>query len=147
MPFPPPSYGAHSFANRYATDCAAKLAELEEERWKSLSFQVMDDREDQIAEAELKTFEWILQPPQEKQRKGSSFVEWLETGGSIYWISGKAGSGKSTMMKYLNNHHRVHQALKNWAVDTPIVTASFYFWYNGNALQKTQEGLLRSLLC
>ena len=75
-------------------------------------------------------------------------MQWLEAGESIYWISGKAGSGKSTIMKYLNGHHKVRQALCMWSTDAgiPLIMASFYFWYNGTALQKTQEGLLRSLL-
>jgi putative ribosome biogenesis GTPase RsgA len=29
------------------------------------------------------------------------FADWLENDGGIYWIAGKAGSGKSTLMKYL----------------------------------------------
>jgi hypothetical protein len=135
-----------SFLDRYVVDCATKLAEIEEERWKSLSFQVMDEREDAIADVELRTFDWILQPPQAKNRPWSSFIEWLEIGSSIYWISGKAGCGKSTLMKYLKSHDRVQAALETWAVDTPLITASFFFWYNGNELQKTQEGLLRSLI-
>jgi hypothetical protein len=136
------------FADVYAESCATKLAETERERWQSLSYQVMSDREDQIAEAEMKTFEWILQAPQDTQRPWSSFIEWLESGDSIYWFSGKAGSGKSTMMKFLNSHHKVQQALRTWSVDTgtSLITATFYFWYNGTTLQKTQEGLLRSLL-
>ena len=99
-----------SFADKYAEECATRLAESEEQRWKSLVFEVMDDREDQIAEAELKTFDWILQPPQRQQRAWSSFIDWRESGSSFYWISGKAGSGKSTMMKYLNTHDRVNAA-------------------------------------
>jgi hypothetical protein len=134
------------FANQYAAECATKLAEVEKERWKSLAFQVMDDREDQIAVAELKTFDWILRPPLSFQRPWSSFIEWLENGDSIYWISGKAGSGKSTMMKYLKSHPTVQGTLRTWADDAPLLCASFFFWYNGNRLQKTQEGLLRSLL-
>ncbi|CAO2649187.1 Nn.00g101360.m01.CDS01 [Neocucurbitaria sp. VM-36] len=130
----------------YAVDCAFELAEFEETQWRSLWFPVMDDREDQIAVAELKTFDWVLQPPQSRKRTWNSFIEWLEEQGAIYWISGKAGSGKSTMMKYLNSHNMVKKALASWAGSTPLVTASFFFWYNGNALQKTQEGLLRSLL-
>ncbi|KAF2025695.1 hypothetical protein EK21DRAFT_116550 [Setomelanomma holmii] len=141
-----PKPAPQSFADEYAEDCAAKLAEIEEDRWKSLHFHMMDDREEQIATAELRTFEWILEPPQDKVNKWSNFIEWLETGESIYWINGKAGAGKSTIMKYLNNHPKIKTALKKWAADTPLVTATFYFWYNGNALQKTQEGLLRSLL-
>lgn len=137
---------ADSFANEYAAGYAIKLAELEEQEWRSLCFPVMEDREDQIANAELKTFDWILQAPQGKQRTWDSFIDWLENGGAIYWINGKAGSGKSTLMKYFKNHCKVKETLKCWAAGTPLVTASFFLWYDGNTLQKTQEGLLRSLL-
>lgn len=56
--------------------------------------------------------------------------------------------GKSTIMKYLNGHHKVRQALRTWSTDagSTLITAGFCFWYNGTALQKTQEGLLQSLL-
>lgn len=135
-----------SFSDQYATACATRLAEVEEEQWKSLSFQIMDDREEHIADADLRTFRWILRPPQDGQRPWSSFIEWLQTGSSIYWISGKVGSGKSTLMKYLKSHDMVQAALETWAADIPLITASFFFWYNGNDLQKTQEGLLRSLI-
>ncbi|KAL2440891.1 hypothetical protein ABEF95_008482 [Exophiala dermatitidis] len=135
-----------SFADEYAMVYAAKLAELEEQQWRSLWFPVMDDREDQIALAELRTFDWILQAPQGKRHTWDSFIDWLERGGAIYWINGKAGSGKSTLMKYLKHHSMVQKTLASWAGSTSLITASFFFWYNGNTLQKTQEGLLRSLL-
>jgi hypothetical protein len=137
-----------SFTEIYAKDCALKLAESEARSWQSLSYEIIDDREDQIAETELDTFEWILQPAQDTQRPWSNFIQWLESDGSIYWICGKAGSGKSTMMKFLNSHPRVRDSLSAWSVkaNLPLVTASFYFWHKGIALQKTQQGLLRSLL-
>lgn len=85
--------GHVSFADDYAEYCATKLAETEKDRWKSLAYEVMDDREDQIAEAEMKTFEWILQAPRGSQLPWSDFMQWLEAGESMYWIRGKAGSG------------------------------------------------------
>lgn len=36
--------------------------------------------------------------------------------------------------------------LGEWTGDTAIVTAAFYFWSSGSALQMSQEGLLRSIL-
>ena len=135
-----------SFADKYAATYAVRLAELEEQHWRSLWFPVIEDREEQISIAELKTFDWILRAPQGKRRTWDSFIEWLEHGGAIYWVNGKAGSGKSTLMKYLKNHDKVKETLKSWADGTSLVTASFFFWYNGNILQNTQEGLLRSLL-
>lgn len=34
----------------------------------------------------------------------NDFVAWLEEGDGLYWIAGKAGSGKSTLMKYIASH-------------------------------------------
>jgi hypothetical protein len=141
-----PASDQDSFADEYAQEYAAKLAEMEEDQWESLSFPVMCDREDQIADAELRTFDWILENPGSKDRPWSNFLEWLEKGKGLYWINGKAGSGKSTLMKYLNSHHRVSDTLQAWSGETPLITASFFFWYNGNDLQKTQVGLFRALL-
>jgi chromatin segregation and condensation protein Rec8/ScpA/Scc1 (kleisin family) len=135
-----------SFIDEYAQNYATKLAQIEAGAWESLSFPVMTDREDDIAEAELATFDWIFEKPRSEERPWSSFQEWLFSGDSLYWINGKAGSGKSTLMKHLFNHGRCHEALTAWAGDTPLVTASFFFWYNGSDLQKSQIGLLRALL-
>lgn len=135
-----------SFSDEYATLYAIKLAEMEEQQWRSLWFPTMDDREDQIAEAELKTFDWILRPPQDRHHAWDDFSEWLKTGSAVYWVSGKAGSGKSTLMKYLKRHREVQELLTSWAAGDALIIASFFFWYNGKELQKTQDGLLRSLL-
>lgn len=125
---------------------AAKLAEIEARAWESLNFPIMTDREDEIAEAELATFDWIFKKPRSGDRPWSNFLEWLQSGDSLYWINGKPGSGKSTLMKHLFNHRQTSQALKLWAGDMSLVTASFFFWYSGGNLQKSQIGLLRSLL-
>jgi hypothetical protein len=135
-----------SFIDEYAQGYATKLAQIEAQAWESLSFPVMTDREDDIGEAELATFDWIFEKPRSGERPWSSFQEWLYSDDGLYWINGKAGSGKSTLMKHLFNHGRCREALTAWAGDTPLVTASFFFWYSGNDLQKSQIGLLRVLL-
>ncbi|KAH6662375.1 hypothetical protein B0J14DRAFT_685819 [Halenospora varia] len=48
---------AHAFVDEYAQEYATKLAEMEEALWESVSFRVMDDRENDISDAELRTFE------------------------------------------------------------------------------------------
>ncbi|KAF8851240.1 hypothetical protein BDZ45DRAFT_767290 [Acephala macrosclerotiorum] len=125
---------------------ATKLAEMESEIWESLSFPIMTDREDEIADVELETFDWIFKSPRSENRPWDNFLEWLETGDWLYWISGKAGSGKSTLMKHLFNHTLTRRALDLWGGDMALITAGFFFWYSGGSLQKTQIGLLRSLL-
>jgi hypothetical protein len=49
-------------------------------------------------------------------------------------------------MKYLNEHNRTSELLQNWASDQRIITARFYFYHAGHPMQKTQQGLLQSLL-
>lgn len=58
----------------------------------------------------------------------------------------KAGSGKSTLMKYAFDHDNTKEALKAWAGSGELVTASHYFWNVGSPIQRSHEGLLRSLL-
>ena len=49
-------------------------------------------------------------------------------------------------MKFVDGHPSTRCALREWSGDLPLITASFYFWNSGTELQKSQEGLLRSLL-
>jgi hypothetical protein len=42
-------------------------------------------------------------------------THWLSSGNGIYHISGKLGSGKSTLMKFLCEHKRTKAELQNWA--------------------------------
>jgi hypothetical protein len=113
-----------------------------------LSYREIADRAERIPEAYAKTFEWIFSDPPNNphQDSWSSFRDWLTRDSSIYWITGKAGSGKSTLMKMLCQDHRTSGLLREWSGSTPLITASFYFWNSGTDLQMSQEGLLRSLL-
>ena len=64
----------------------------------------------------------------------------------LYWMTGKAGSGKSTLMKYLYNHTLTKHYLLQWAGTKSLITASCFFWNLGADLQKSQIRLLRTLL-
>ncbi len=61
-------------------------------------------------------------------------------------MSGKAGSGKSTLVKRLVGHSRTRELLRKWADGGLYNLASFFFWYHGTLEQQSQEGLSRSLL-
>lgn len=43
------------------------------------------------------------------------FLHWLSSGNGIFHISGKLGSGKSTLMKFLCGHPRTTAELQRWA--------------------------------
>ena len=114
----------------------------------SLYHDRMEARHEKIIDTHAQTFEWIFDPhhPSSALASNYSFLEWLINGGGIFWITGKAGSGKSTLMKFLSHHKSATQALLRWTDDKDLITADFYFWHAGTELQKSQEGLLRSLL-
>ncbi len=112
----------------------------------ALYFRKMEDREAQVQDAYSKTFEWIFEKPEDHDKPWSNFSEWLEIGTGCYWIGGKAGCGKSTLMKFLYSHPRARESLEKWNQPASLATASCYFWMAGTPLQKNQEGLLRSLL-
>ena len=57
----------------------------------------------------------------------------------MFWVSGKAGSGKSTLMKYLKSDPDTESNLWAWANGPKLVTASYFFWNAGTDMQKSQE--------
>lgn len=62
-----------------------------------LWFRLIDDRKNSINDAHSRTFEWSIHPP----TSGAVWDDlngWLRSGRHIYWIHGKPGSGKSTLM-------------------------------------------------
>ena len=111
-----------------------------------LYFDSLPAREDKVSSAHASTFEWVFRDihPGEGSRVG--FADWLANRDGIFWIQGKAGSGKSTLLKYLSNHPMTASHLQHWARPKQLVLAKFYFWNSGTKLQKSQEGLFRSLL-
>lgn len=117
-----------------------------------LAFTSMKDREDEVAEAHKKTFEWIFKgyssEAQSEDASRNDFARWLQSNdlGNIYWISGKPGSGKSTLLRFLNDHEETTHLLQQWSGTKPLTTAGFFFWTSGSLEQRSQAGLLRSLL-
>ncbi|KAF2026984.1 hypothetical protein EK21DRAFT_102841 [Setomelanomma holmii] len=115
----------------------------------SLRYEFMETRHDAIADVHKRTFEWILNSrslPSDDPRSQITFANWLRCGDGIYWVTGKPGSGKSTLMKYLYDHRDSVDNLRIWAACMPLVRASFYFWNPGQRMQKSMEGLLQTLL-
>ncbi|KAH6955665.1 hypothetical protein BKA56DRAFT_503443 [Ilyonectria sp. MPI-CAGE-AT-0026] len=131
------------------TSLGTKLASLEKEIEtchrqasvvQSLYFPEIKRRWSQIPESEMMTNNWLFDSSQ------TSFSSWLESDGGIYHVSGLPGSGKSTLMKHAFGHQDTVRALKKWAEPADLCMASFYFWNQGFEMQKSQLGLLQSLL-
>ena len=49
-------------------------------------------------------------------------------------------------MKYVYNDERTSQILAQWSGSMPVLVATFFFWNSGTQEQRSQIGLLRSLL-
>lgn len=75
-----------------------------------------------------------------------NFGDWLRHQTSVYWINGKLGSGKSTLMAFIVNNSRTRTELEVWSQGHQLHILSFFFWRPGTPLQKSILGLLRSLL-
>ena len=132
---------------RNLTEIGARSAR-ESRILESLYHDKIEARQERIFDTHAQTFEWIFDARQLSSGLASnnSFLEWLINGSGIFWITGKAGSGKSTLMKFLSHHKSATQALQRWTDGKDLITADCYFWHAGTELQKSQEGLLRSLL-
>ncbi|KAK2760510.1 hypothetical protein CKAH01_16470 [Colletotrichum kahawae] len=117
----------------------------------SLKFADIRDRYERIPVAHRKTFEWIFSEPSTSSTEGKSppwdsFNDWLTSDEYLYWVTGKPGSGKSTLMKFLSDDTRLQPRLESWQQDVPVHTASFFFWNSGTMMQMSREGFLQSLL-
>lgn len=112
----------------------------------SLYFPEILSRQEGIAQAHKQTFEWIFDKAGNQDRPWYHFVDWLEKGHGTYWISGKAGAGKSTLMSFICQDSRTEVALSVWSGINEVFIPNFFFWSPGTQLQKSLVGLLRSLI-
>ncbi|GAW26465.1 putative vegetative incompatibility protein HET-E-1 [Rosellinia necatrix] len=126
----------------------AERSKAREELLKSLWFPYINQRYDRIEKAVPMTLNWLFQAPMEYARGGewSDFTQWLREDTSMYWISGKAGSGKSTLMAHIVNDERTRKNLEVWSGNHTLQILSFFFWRAGSEYQRNIPGLLRSLL-
>jgi ankyrin repeat protein len=103
---------------------------------RALSFDGMSDRLMEITPAYAETCSWILDRPE--------YLRWRDpdqrfSHHGVFWIKGKAGTGKSTLMGCLH-HHDCQQ-------DRDGIIVSFFFNARSpDTLVKSTEGMYRCLL-
>ncbi|KAB5530514.1 hypothetical protein GE09DRAFT_394723 [Coniochaeta sp. 2T2.1] len=119
----------------------------------ALHFRSISERQSRIDPAYATTFDWMWDGsshPEFKDVRWDPLGSWLRdrspAKGNCYWVSGKAGSGKSSLFSYAQQDPRLARHLGTWAGTAQLVVSSFYFWYAGTDLQKSHVGLLRALL-
>lgn len=107
----------------------------------SLRDKDMNARKNQIENSHFATFSTVFD---ENEAQWKSFRDWLRSDDSLYWISGKAGSGKSTFVNFLFKNEKTKAQLDKWGTDCAIV--AHFIWSSGTASQRSIRSLLRSLL-
>ncbi|KAI0151240.1 hypothetical protein BJ166DRAFT_385100 [Pestalotiopsis sp. NC0098] len=126
----------------------------------TLRFDGMYSREDNTSEATEGTFRWLLiknrrfekryvrnnKTRDKMQATREAFLAWLESGEGIFHVCGKAGSGKSTLMKLICTNSRTRGGLNVWAGDETLLHASFFFFAPGEKEAKSLTGLYRCVL-
>lgn len=102
----------------------------------ALTFVEREDRLATIGKAHDETCQWLFERDEYKAWRDPD-KRHLHHG--FFWIKGKPGTGKSTLMKCAYN-----RGLDEFSDD---VIVSFFFNARGAQLQKSMEGMYRSLLC
>jgi dephospho-CoA kinase len=100
-----------------------------------LSFGSMGMRKGTIAPALINTCQWLL--------SSLEYINWrnpdrIHHNHGLMWIKGKAGAGKSTLMKFLIESTRSRHSGDN--------IISFFFNARGDDMEKSLSGLYRHLL-
>ncbi|KAK0735942.1 hypothetical protein B0T21DRAFT_365970 [Apiosordaria backusii] len=113
----------------------------------SLHYRELPLRHDVIAEAHTVTLNWALNTSQDAGAEAlGSISRWLSGPDGLFWVSGKPGSGKSTFMKYVADNFQTKTLLARWSPRHEVILAAHYFTVYGTPIQRSLEGLLRSLI-
>jgi hypothetical protein len=109
-----------------------QLADTLSEILASLLFPQIFERQSNISKPHTNTCHWII--------NNDTYKEWKRDDNGILWIRGKAGAGKSTMMKF------IHTLSEEEPLVSSNVNLNFFFNAQGAMLQKSCLGMTRSLL-
>jgi len=120
----------------------------------------MDLRLNHLAKIKPKYLEWIWDRKEGsgdttdavaassdmKDRDSAGFVEWLMSDQPMFWVSGKPGSGKFTLMKYLSDLNREPEPLLCITGCQWHIVYFFFDFRASKSVANSLEGMLRSLL-
>jgi hypothetical protein len=108
---------------------------------KSLSFESRAVRYSSVPDAHHRTFGWIFKEVCDfDDQSTGSLLKWLQEGNGIFWVSGKPGSGKSTLIKFVIDHPQTLPTLSSWSSPKPTYIANHFFWSAGTPMQKSWQG-------
>jgi type II secretory ATPase GspE/PulE/Tfp pilus assembly ATPase PilB-like protein len=105
----------------------------------TLEIQCYNPRYTNLEAEHESSCEWIMKV----QEPNPGFRSWLQSPGSLFWVSGKPGCGKSTLMKYTLKILQAQPEILSLCDPTII---SFFFYQQGQQQEKSFTGLLHSLV-
>jgi hypothetical protein len=118
-----------------------------------LHFPEMFARQESIKRRSPGTYDWVFDDEltgsddKDTELRGR-ISRWLRNpdGNTLFWIQGKPGSGKSSLISFIMGDPRTKECMRVWAGGRDPYIFNFFFWKPGSSLQKTMLGLRRSLL-
>ncbi|OAL43444.1 ankyrin [Pyrenochaeta sp. DS3sAY3a] len=111
------------------SDTAEEVIRVTSKCLKSLAFAKQDSRFHDVHVAQ-NTCEWLLEHPK--------YQNWVQASTGLFWVKGNPGAGKSVLMKHIIKKMR--------ELNPSDVVVSFFFYGQGQDLQRTVLGLFRALL-
>ncbi|MCJ1431234.1 hypothetical protein MMC27_000585 [Xylographa pallens] len=108
------------------------ITDEEKECLQSLYFTEMDARHQNIKQPLSETCGWLF--------RHRDYQDWYTKGSGLLWLKGKAGSGKSSLVK------RAVQEMENDVQKGNTLIAKYFFNARGTLLEKSYTGLVRSMV-
>ncbi|KAK1962789.1 hypothetical protein LY78DRAFT_705606 [Colletotrichum sublineola] len=103
---------------------------------RSLTFREINARRHDIVPAHQDTCDWLFDTLEFRQWMNP---DCLQNHNGVFWIKGKPGVGKSTLMKHAFHHFRK-------SITSDYLLMAYFFNARGEMLEKTPLGMLRSIV-
>lgn len=150
-----------------------KCMPMENKVLRRLFFPSIFQREHDVVDPSTNTFCWVFKNQQELQLNeplrtlrsiesspiqnasnestcrhllSESLKRFLDQDEGTMLLTGKAGCGKSTFMKYIAQHPTTMARLEHWAGGTKLVLVKVFFWQSDDAFQSSMVGFWQSVL-
>lgn len=155
------TYGGHTWNGKIEIHGSAHLGDQhvtimqnavgeEERQWQrlldSLRHSKMMERLNDIKPTHAGTFKWLFDEQSYASGEINMFLDWLGGIEPSFIIQGKAGSGKSTLMKLIYDRIQHLEHLRAWSGSTTVHVVFHSFWRVGTKLQQNFRGFLASIL-
>ncbi|KAK8009326.1 hypothetical protein PG991_011877 [Apiospora marii] len=121
-----------------------KQTERRQKLLRSLKYNGMNERRNDHHVHHPSTLKTIWNDDLDTELWGT-FRNWLRSQDQVFWISGKPGSGKTTLMKFLVSRPQTREWLRIWNSD--VIVVSHFIWLLGpEPMQRNLKGVFCSVI-